>query len=66
MELEGALELNRNLKSLIQEMDLEDHLTRSHTSSRFRSWDQLCFRCDSNQHQKVPDTSVLWYLDIQI
>jgi len=44
MELEDAPELNGNLESLIQEMDLEDHLIRSQASARFRSWDLLHFR----------------------
>ena len=45
MELEDAPELNRNLESLIQEMDLEGHLIRSKASARFQSWDLLRFRC---------------------
>jgi len=44
MELEDALEFNKNLESSIQEMDLEDHLICSQASARFWSWELLCFR----------------------
>ena len=42
--MEDAPELNRNLESLIKDMDLEDYLIRSHTSAKFESWDFLRFR----------------------
>ena len=58
MKLEDAPELNRNPKSQIKEIDLEDHLIRS----KFWSWDHYALAAHSDQQQEVPDTpgSGIW------